>query len=432
MEGSADSDQPNTEEEISYRMVLSNKDFTKILIAQIGSNFGDALLRIALLLYIYDVTGSLTLTTLILSAQLAPWIIVGPISGVFADRISRKLILVSADITRMMAIIIFPFTTNTTVMVVLAFIVGTASASFAAPRSAAIPEITGLKLYVKAISLSQMIFQTMAILGPIAGALIYARFETLTFFITSGSFSISAIFILLTTIPSAQSRNEKLTMKSVFRDLGEGIKYLLTEDIIRKIIVLFTIIIIGGVLVGTLIYPYIYNILYLSNEDLQSQAQREFGYIGAISALGSALGYIIFGKYEKKIGRPKGVFWGSFLTGVYCVIFIFEPSVLQLLIISLFLGIASGMMSLAVNAIFAETVPNEIRGRAYSATNAYLQVFSMISISGSGWLADKIGIVDTMTYAGIGIMILVVIFTLATGFFKFLVPKSLPQEAVAS
>ena len=81
--------------------------------------------------------------TLVLAAQTLPWILIGPISGVFADRISRKTIMVASDLLRAVSIIAIPFISTMYPLLIIAFLDGVGSSSFAAPRSAAIPEIVG-------------------------------------------------------------------------------------------------------------------------------------------------------------------------------------------------------------------------------------------------------------------------------------------------
>ena len=75
--------------------------------------------------------------------------------------------------------------------------------------------------------------------------------------------------------------------------------------------------------------------------------------------------------------------------------------------------------SLAVNAIFAETVPNNIRGRAYSAVNAYIQIFSVVSMSLSGITAETFGIVFTIVGVGICLIMGTFLFAVFTNYFEF-------------
>jgi MFS family permease len=451
----------------TYKDVFKNKHFMRLLTGQLFSNFGDAIFRISIQFFVYHLTGSATAMTLVLAAQTIPWIIIGPIAGVFADRVSRKAIMIGADIVRGLSILILPFLTYIAGssgviygVVIIAFILGAASATFVAPRSAAIPEITGLRLYVKAISLSQLVFQTLAVLGPIFAAPIYVFLGEQTFWITSGCYFVSAIVIYFTLIPSAnRDKSEKMGIKLVINDLKNGFSFLLKHPTVRVLIFLFTFIVIGTAFSGPLLLPYLFEIKHnavaiqyfnvpstvflgadptylavhyygtspaiFSNyepsflEVLRNLSDSQFGYLGASSALGSILGNLAFGRFEKIIGRPKAILMGSVAISGYYFVFFFKPGFIVLLFAGFTLGLFNGMFSLAINAAFAENVPNEIRGRAYSATNAYIQVLSVACLALSGLTADSIGIVITITGSGIFLLITTVIVTIWTKAYKF-------------
>ncbi len=408
-----------SETESSYKDVFKNKNFVKLLSGQFFSNFGDAVFRIAIVLYVYSLTGSAAQMTLILAAQTLPWILIGPISGVFADRFSRKTIMVSSDMLRAAAIVAIPFLQSFYPLIIIAFLDGVGSASFAAPRSAAIPEIVGLKLYVKAISISQLIFQILAVVGPLAAAPIYAFFGAPTFWITSGCYTLSAIILLKTLIPSAGREKAPLTVKTVYGDIKEGLVYLIKHPIIRTLLVLFAITVIGFSFASPLIYPWIYEIRHAGNALLEQTAQLEFGIIGAITAFGTVGGNLLFGKFEKRIGRSRAIILGTGSAAVYFLIFQFKTPIYVIGAFALVMGLLNGMAGLSINAYFAEEVPNEIRGRAYSATNAYIQIFSVSCLSISGITSEWIGIANTMSMASAIILIGLVILVIKTKSFSF-------------
>ncbi|MHA1198080.1 MAG: MFS transporter [Candidatus Heimdallarchaeaceae archaeon] len=414
-----------SKEDSSFSDVFKNRNFLKLLVGQTFSNFGDAVFRISIVLYVYSLTESKTEMTLVLAAQTLPWILIGPISGVFADRISRKGIMVSSDILRAVSIIAIPFIHSLYPLLIIAFLDGMGSASFAAPRSAAIPEMVGLKLYVKAISISRLIFQTFAVLGPLIAAPVYAFFGPPTFWITSGCYILSGLVLFFTVIPSASREKASLTVKTVYSDLKEGIMFIFKHKIIKVIILLFTFLVIGSAFAGPLLYPWIFEIRYEGNLLLQEVAQTEYGIIGAIIALGTVMGSLLFGKFEKKIGRSRAIILGSFSLVIYYLLFLFTPSIYLVGVFGFMMGTLNGMMSLSINAYFAEEVPNEVRGRVYSATNAYVTIFSFSCLSISGLTADSIGIVYTMMMASIIIFLGVLFLTLRTKMFRF--PKSAVQ-----
>ncbi len=426
--------------EPTYGEVFKNKNFMKLLSGQFFSNFGDAVFRIAIQLYVYEITLSITSMTLILAAQTIPWIIIGPIAGVFADRISRKALMIGADIVRGLAVLTLPFISNIYGIAAIAFILGAASATFVAPRSAAIPEITGMRLYVKAISLSQLVFQTLAVIGPLFAAPLYIVFKASTFWITSGCFFVSALILVIIDIPSAsRDKNELLTFKTVLSDFKEGVVFLLKNKIVRLLILMFTFLIIGTAFAGPLLLPYLYEIRFnaiaiqyfntpentfrifnpLFRNGLKDLADIEYGYIGAVIALGSIIGTLSFGALEKIIGRPIAIFLGSVAIAGYYFSFLFQPGFFAILIIGFVMGVLNGMFSLAINALFAENVPNEVRGRAYSVVNAYIQVFTVICFSLSGITADTIGVVITMAGSGVFLLVTTTLITIFTKFYRF-------------
>ncbi len=400
----------NLPKETSYKDVFKNRNFVKLLSGQFFSNFGDAVFRISIVLYVYSITGSAAKMTVVLAVQTLPWILIGPISGVFADRFSRKAIMVSADMVRAISIIAIPFLGSIYPLLVIAFLDGVGSASFAAPRSAAIPEIVGLDHYVKAISISQLVFQIFAVLGPLVAAPLYAFFGAPTFWITAGCYTVSAIILFKTVIPSASREKETLSVKSVFGDMKEGLGYLFKNPIIKILIILFTFVVIGSSFASPLLYPWIFEVRHGGVPLLEQLAQTEFGIIGAIVAFGTVAGNLLFGKFEKKIGRSRAIIFGVLSLVVYYVIFQFNPSIYIIGAFALIMGTLNGMGNLSINAFFAEEVPNEIRGRAYSATNAYITVFSVICLSLSGLTSEYIGIANTMLMASaivfVGILVL--------------------------
>ena len=76
---------------------LFKKDFTLLVIAQITSVLGSAILRFALNLYILDITGRVDVFAMIFALTEIPGIILAPFGGAVADRFSRKKIMVILD-----------------------------------------------------------------------------------------------------------------------------------------------------------------------------------------------------------------------------------------------------------------------------------------------------------------------------------------------
>ena len=77
--------------------VLFSRSFALMLLGQIVSILGNAMLRFALSLYVLDLTGSATLFGAVLAASMLPTVLLSPVGGVLADRLPRQRIMYVLD-----------------------------------------------------------------------------------------------------------------------------------------------------------------------------------------------------------------------------------------------------------------------------------------------------------------------------------------------
>ena len=76
---------------------LFRRDFTLVVIGQIISLFGSAILRFALPLYLLRQTGSPALFGAVGAAAFVPAVLCAPIGGVVADRVNKRNIMAVLD-----------------------------------------------------------------------------------------------------------------------------------------------------------------------------------------------------------------------------------------------------------------------------------------------------------------------------------------------
>ena len=69
---------------------LFRRDFTLVVIGQIISLFGNAILRFALPLYLLRETGSSTLFGAVTACSFAPMVVLSMVGGVLADRVNKQ------------------------------------------------------------------------------------------------------------------------------------------------------------------------------------------------------------------------------------------------------------------------------------------------------------------------------------------------------
>lgn len=86
---------------------LFNKDFSLIIIGQIISLIGNAILRFTLPLYLLDTTGSATLFGSILAIAMIPSILLSPFGGMIADRVNKRNIMIILDFLTAAIMLVF-------------------------------------------------------------------------------------------------------------------------------------------------------------------------------------------------------------------------------------------------------------------------------------------------------------------------------------
>ena len=88
---------------------LFRRDFTLVVIGQIISLFGNAILRFALPLYLLRETGSSTLFGIVTACSFAPMVILSMAGEVLADRVNKRNIMVGLDFSTAAIIMFFYF-----------------------------------------------------------------------------------------------------------------------------------------------------------------------------------------------------------------------------------------------------------------------------------------------------------------------------------
>lgn len=76
---------------------LFTPNFILLILSQLTSLFGNFILKLALSMFVLDVTGSAAVFAGILSLAAIPTILLSPFGGILADRCNRRNIMVALD-----------------------------------------------------------------------------------------------------------------------------------------------------------------------------------------------------------------------------------------------------------------------------------------------------------------------------------------------
>src|SRR6266545_7456702 len=84
----------------AYSNVIRSPSYFPLWLAQLLSSFGDTLHYIALVVLVFQLTGQGLAVAGLVAAEVIPVLLLAPVAGVVIDRISRKAVLIGADLFR--------------------------------------------------------------------------------------------------------------------------------------------------------------------------------------------------------------------------------------------------------------------------------------------------------------------------------------------
>jgi MFS family permease len=156
-------------------LLLHNLQFRRLWIAQVVSQLGDWFNAVAVYALLLDLTGSATLVAVMMVVQLLPIALVSPIAGVVVDRMSRRSLMIAADLARavLFAGLVFVRSADD---IWLAFVLVTlgviATAFFEPARTAMLPDVVPREHLITANALSAATWAVMLAVGASVGGAI--------------------------------------------------------------------------------------------------------------------------------------------------------------------------------------------------------------------------------------------------------------------
>src|SRR5207247_6145665 len=120
------------------RTLFGAHGFRRLLIGQAVSGLGDWVATLAFIALAFELTRDQTAVAVVLVLRLLPPIFAAPVGGVLADRLDRRLIMVTCDLVRAGLIILVPFS-GIGILYVLAFAHECVSLLFLPARDASVP-----------------------------------------------------------------------------------------------------------------------------------------------------------------------------------------------------------------------------------------------------------------------------------------------------
>ncbi|MFB7139448.1 MFS transporter [Gottfriedia sp. NPDC056225] len=193
--------------------IKQEEQYFKLFLAGIVNGIGDRFSSVAVLAMLLHISGSGLAVGMTLAIRLIPFLLFGPIGGRLADQFSRKTILITTDLIRILFALSFLLVHDKNdiwIVYFSSFVLAAGEAIYAPTRKSAIPQLVNNENLVKVNSLEQVMIGIVLVIGALSGGIVSSIFgPSVTFWINAASFLGAAIINFTIKFPD-QNVNKKL------------------------------------------------------------------------------------------------------------------------------------------------------------------------------------------------------------------------------
>ena len=281
-----------------------SKDFYLVVIGQIISLFGNAVMRFALPIHLLNVTGSAAVLGVVSGCAFIPLAVMSPIGGIIADRVNKRNVMVFLDFftsgLTVLFLLMYGKVSITGMVLVTLFLLYGISGAYQPSVQASIPVLVEPEHIMPANAIINMVSSLSGLLGPALGGTAYSLWGIYPVLsIAAGCFFLSAVMEIFIKIPYEKKQSTESILRQTKDDLSESIAYIgrkkpelakLTLCCAGVNLVMSALMVIGLPVI-------VMNILDFS----KSEASRLYGYMEAILAIGGLAGGIGAGVFGQKL-----------------------------------------------------------------------------------------------------------------------------------
>jgi MFS family permease len=339
--------------------VLRHHNFRNLWLAQSTNALGDGVVTVALALFVTDLTDNPTEVGIVLGAQLVPMLAFLLIGGVWADRLPRARVMLTADVARaalhgLLAVLIFTDTVEIWHLVVIEACFGT-SAAFAIPAYfGLVPRTVPDEELQEAQALSSFTFNFAELTGPaIATALVLGLGAGWAFLLDAATFVVSAL--LLARVRTSDTPPAPSERRTLLSELGEGFREVRSRPWMWVTVAVFA-----------LAVPLGYAPVYVLGPTLAEEtydAAAVFGIVTAAYGAGALLGAVIGFRW-----RPRRPMLAAFAVisvwPVMIVAFALGAPVALVVPLAVATGMGFALFDVFWDTTMAEQIPPDRLSRA--------------------------------------------------------------------
>ncbi|GAB2503148.1 MFS transporter [Promicromonospora xylanilytica] len=370
------------------------------LIGQTISLLGSMLVMFAVMWHLTIETRSGSVLMLSIVFGMLPQAFMSIFGGVWADRHSRKLLIMGSDatiavVTLGLALLMVSGIDDLWV-IYLALAVRSVFAGIQTPAvGAMIPQIAPADQLMRVNGMFQSIQSGMMLLAPALAAVVYASFDIVAvFFVDAATALIGVGMLALVTVPRLVRADAADGPVSYFGDLAAGVRYISANAPVKWLVALFALVMF---LVGAPSYLTPLMVTRTFGDEVWKLTANELFWGG-----GMLLGGLLMASFGPRIKRRVRLMVGSvLLTGVLVAGLGVSTNMWVFFVLGLLIGIMFAALNTPAFTIIQERVEPEMQGRVFGFVGIVITVAMPLSMVVFGPLADQFSVQSLLILAGV-------------------------------
>ncbi|MFZ4520005.1 MAG: MFS transporter, partial [Microthrixaceae bacterium] len=385
----------------SLGAALRHQPFRRVWLGQLASNIGTWMQNIVLGVLAYDLTGEAWFIGVVTFAQLGPMLLLSPVGGAVADRVNRRVLMITIAVTQTvfslaLAVVTLHDHPNRVAIVGLVFLIGVGGALNGPAAAATLPALVGRRDLQGAVALNSAAMNASRVVGPILGGAVAALGgPSLVFVVNAASF----LFVIwaVGTVKADFSPKGRGGEGPV-QQLREGVRAARADRILTRVLVTISVF-------SLCCLVFIYQMPYIAKTRLGIEGLA-YTLLFAGFALGAALGALSMGSFFAGVERSRMSRGGLLVFAAALAVFGLTTSPWVAYPAVFMTGAAYFVLVTALSTTMQMRVDDAVRGRVMGLW--MMGWAGLVPVGGliAGPVIDHVGVVPVLVFgAGVALLL---------------------------
>jgi MFS family permease len=391
-------------------MLLRRRNFGLLWFGGLISLTGDWMLRAALPIHVYRLTGSTLATGLMFMVGLLPALLLSSVAGVFVDRWDRRRTLVIANV--LLTVVVLPLALVQSsewlwIVYMVAFVQSSLVRFVTPAEGALLPTLVEERDLAPANAMTSLTMNLSRLIGPPLGGLVAGLMGLGGVAVIDAATYLGAALLVAGIGQEAVSRPDParprntFAWSSVLQEWLAGLALVRRERSLTIAFMAIAITSVGEGVMSVLFVVFISRVL--------GGGALEAGWLMAAQAAGGLAGGVLISRWARDIPPLRMLWMGAMgLGAIDLMIFNYpalEPVFLPAVVLMVIVGFPAVCMVTGFLTVLQTGASDAFRGRVYGAYGATSSLMMLVGAGFAAAFGDAIGLVRTLNIQGGGYLL---------------------------